>query len=547
MPPLPTIITSLAILWLSFRLIRRRLFPTALERIRGPPGESWITGSLSQLQHHKAWNFHQHIVDTYGSVVRTKGAFGADNLYLFDPKAMHHILVKDQHIYEETDSFIEGNKIMFGSGIFTSLGDEHRRHRKMLNPVFSSAHMRHMVPIFYDVTRKVKNLLVAKTQTGPQEIDVVSWMTRLAMEIIGQSGLGYTFDDLTENGVQHEYVVVSKRLVTMQGNEFIRDFVMPKIARIGTRSFRKFVVDIMPFAAVKEMKNIIDVLYRTSVEIFESKKEAIAKGDEALAAQVGKGKDIISILMKANMLADEGEKLSDAEVIAQITSLTFAATDTTSGALSRILHQLAMHPDVQAKLRQELNDARKANGAEDLDYDQLVSLPFLDAVCRETLRLYPPVSMVQRVTRQDAVLPLLNPIKDCNNNEIREIPLPKGTTVLVSILASNRDPNIWGPDAHEWKPERWLNPLPENLIAAHVPGIYSHLMTFLGGGRSCIGFKFSQLEMKAVISLLLQNLEFSLGRKKIIWQMFGIAQPNIDPDSVNPTMPMMISSVQCEA
>lgn len=48
--------------------------------------------------------------------------------------------------------------------------------------------------------------------SSPQ-IDVVSWMTRLAMEIIGQSGLGYTFDDLAENGVQHQYVIVSKRLV----------------------------------------------------------------------------------------------------------------------------------------------------------------------------------------------------------------------------------------------------------------------------------------------------------------------------------------------
>lgn len=66
-------------------------------------------------------------------------------------------------------------------------------------------------------------------------------------------------------------------------------------------------------------------------------------------------------------------------------SLIFAAMDTTSGALSRILYLLAEHPDVQEKLRQEIAEAL-AQG-EHLSYDDLVSLPYLDAVCRETLRL----------------------------------------------------------------------------------------------------------------------------------------------------------------
>jgi Cytochrome P450 len=68
-------------------------------------------------------------------------------------------------------------------------------------------------------------------------------------------------------------------------------------------------------------------------------------------------------------------------------SLTFAATDTTSNALSRILSLLAVHPEAQEKLRQEILDAHEKNGGQDLSYDELLSLPFLDAVCRETLRL----------------------------------------------------------------------------------------------------------------------------------------------------------------
>lgn len=70
-----------------------------------------------------------------------------------------------------------------------------------------------------------------------------------------------------------------------------------------------------------------------------------------------------------------------------VRTLIFAAMDTTSSALSRTLHLLATHPDVQEKLRQELMEAKSAQDG-DLTYDQLVSLPYLDAVCRETLRMY---------------------------------------------------------------------------------------------------------------------------------------------------------------
>ena len=76
---------------------------------------------------------------------------------------------------------------------------------------------------------------------------------------------------------------------------------------------------------------------------------------------------------------------------------------------------------------------------------------------------------------RDVVLPLGVPIKGINGKEINALPIPKGTHVYVSIISSNRNPELWGPDAHEWKPERWLNPLPESLINAHISGVYSHL------------------------------------------------------------------------
>jgi cytochrome P450 len=62
-----------------------------------------------------------------------------------------------------------------------------------------------------------------------------------------------------------------------------------------------------------------------------------------------------------------------------------------------------------------------------------------------------------------------------DGKEIHEVFVPSNTNVVVGIMAANRNTDIWGPDAYEWKPSRWLEPLPETVATAHLPGVYSHL------------------------------------------------------------------------
>ena len=78
-------------------------------------------------------------------------------------------------------------------------------------------------------------------------------------------------------------------------------------------------------------------------------------------------------------------------------------------------------------------------------------------------------------TRQDVVLPLSQPIRGINGKLMSEVPLSKGTTVLVGVRACNRNTALWGDDAKEWKPERWLGNLPNSIIDARIPGVYSNL------------------------------------------------------------------------
>ncbi|KAJ3572757.1 hypothetical protein NP233_g2868 [Leucocoprinus birnbaumii] len=529
----------------AWKLWKWLFVESPLECIPGPPVLSRIGGNVQQLFEENGWEFYYDTLERYGAVARLKGLFGENMLLICDPKALHHILVKDQLVYEEATEFIAMNQLMFGEGLLSVLGEQHRKQRKMLNPVFSITHMRAMTPIFYEVTGRLHQALVNQVKTGSKEVDILRWMSRTALELIGQSGMDYSFDSLKDDHddvEENSYARSVKRfggLLSGPGFFFACNYLFPLTNRLELPCFKRWVLDCLPSQWVRDVKDVADTMENTALDICKLKQKEIDAGENDESK-----KDIISILMRANASAAEEDRLTDREVVGQVATLVFAAMHTTSSALSRILHLLTKRPEVQEKLRAELLEARKNNSEDELGYDQLVMLPYLDAVCRETLRVYPPLGTLSRTARKDMVLPLAKPIRTTSGKEITELIIPNGTTIFISITGANTNPDIWGPDSYEWKPERWLEPLPEKVSEAHMPGIYSNLMTFLGGSRACIGFKFSQLEMKVVLSTLLASFKFEDAGKKIIWKMPGIASPNVEgTDATRPALPMILSLV----
>ncbi|KAJ4473285.1 cytochrome P450 [Lentinula edodes] len=481
-----------------------------LDNIPGPVSPSWITGNFKQVFNPGAWAFHELIAEKYGGMARLHGPWGTKSLYIFDSKAMHTVLVKDQDVFEESDGFLE---------FVLRIRHQHRQQRKMLNPVFSAAHMREMIPTFFQVGHQLESALKKRLQSGPptQEVDILSWMGRTALEIIGQAGLGYSFDPLTDDESFHPYSKAIKDLFpTLMRVQFWRMNVLQYVSRIGSASFRRFVVNLLPWEDLHHIRDMVDYMHRTAEEIYESKKRAFEMGDEVVSQQIGRGNDLISVLMRENLKASSEDRLQDSEVVGQ-------------SAMARLLHLLSKHPEAQDRLRQELVEAKRQKDGQDLTYNELTELPYLDAICRETLRL----------ARRDGVIPLHKPIVGLDGTEMHEVAVPRGTTVFVSIFNANRNPDLWGKDANEWKPERWLSPLPEPLVEARIPGVYSHLMTFIGGGRSCIGM-FTEV----VISILVETFKFSPSDKdsEIFWQMNGVTAPVVGKDK-HPQLPMNISLV----
>ncbi|KAF9238636.1 cytochrome P450 [Melanogaster broomeanus] len=531
-----TLLSLACVVW------RRYFAANALDNIPGPPSQSWWAGNLEQVFDPYGWSFHQLLDDRFGSLVKIRALFGEKSLIISDPKALHHIIAKDMYIWEETDDFITTNRLVFGNGLLSSLGERHRKQRKMLNPVFSPSHLRHMVPTFTEISTTLRDTIAAQVKDGPRDINMLEWFTRTSLEVIGQSGLGHSFDSL-KGTTANPYNKAIKNLIPALVRLAAPRQLLPYAVKIGSPQFRRYIAEIIPSKDLHDVLRMVDIMDKTSIDIFEAKKKALLLGDVAVLEQVGRGKDIMSILLKANMAASEEDRLPDEELIAQMTTLVFAAMDTTSGALSRILLTLAQHPEAQDRLREEFKQVKAEKG--DLSYDDLVNLPYLDAVCRETLRLYPPATFAQRTARQDVLLPFSTPIKGINGAEIHDIMVPKGTNVIISILAANRNREIWGEDALEWKPDRWLKPLPLSVTEAHIPGVYSHLMTFSGGGRACLGFKFSELEMKVVLFVMLPSFRFKLSCE-IVWTV-GFSTPRIkDSKDETSQLPLNVELIGVE-
>ncbi|KAI0355165.1 cytochrome P450 [Trametes cingulata] len=542
MTPLQQLLAGALVLYVLWRFTRSFSVKSPVDNIPGPQSDSYITGNMKNILGPDRWAYEKALVQQYGRLFKFYGLFNAKWLYTYDPRALHSIYVKDQDVFEENDVLLSSFMTTLGPGLLATVEQQHRRQRKMLNPLFSAKHLREMTPIFNGIINKLQEAIATRVKAGTEEIDVLGWMGRTALELIGQGGLGHSFDPLTEDVADEFADAVKAYFPVLQQLELPR-MLLPKLVKIGPAWFRRKVVELIPYAPLQRILQISNALHSRSLQIYNEKKEALAKGDEALKQQVGEGKDIMSVLLRANMAASEDDRLPDEEVIAQVSTLVLAAMDTTSNALARILHLLSENQDMQQKLREELIRARDDGTGKlrDLDYDEVMELPYLDAVCRETLRRYPPVSVLMREVRKDAVLPLSAPIRGLDGQELHSVPVTKGMRVLTDIIASNCSPELWGPDADAWRPERWLEPLPKALEDAHVPGVYSHLMTFIGGARACIGFKFSQLEMKVVLAALLPAFRFAPTGRPVHWNAAGVAYPSAGRHSRKPEMPLRVT------
>ncbi|PPQ92207.1 hypothetical protein CVT25_008981 [Psilocybe cyanescens] len=533
----------------GFWLYRR---VSAFQNLPGPPSPSFLTGTiyvfmfqttvlalagslLDVVSPTTGREWLASVNNIYGGAAKFGTLFGGRSLVVNDPRAMHHILVKEQDSFEEWSAFADINTLIFGPGLLSTLGGQHKKQRKMLTPAFSVKHLRGMTPMFVSVARELETQISSMVKSGSKEIDVTVWLNRFALEVIGRGGMGHSFGKLSEASIFSD---ATKQLMAAVSAVIPGAALAPVLKYLGPAQFRRFVGKLIPWSLLQRLVYIADVMEDEAQKILKKQLEDL---DNDVTDK--DGQDVIGILLRANRTSVETERLSNEEVVAQISTLVFTAMDTTSSAIGRVLHLLALHPDVQEKLRVEVTEAYNHQD-EAIDFNNVVTaLPYLDAVIKETLRVYPPVPTMFRQTLNDTVLPLLHPITGENGTVIHEIPVEKGTDVFVNIIGSNHNPKTWGEDASEWKPERWLSELPESVAKIRdLSGVFAHQMTFLAGNRACIGFNFAQLEMRVVIAILIQSLEFSVPKdKEIAWNLGLMMIPVLKgSNSLQSQLPLII-------
>ncbi|PPQ75866.1 hypothetical protein CVT26_000282, partial [Gymnopilus dilepis] len=458
-------------------------------------------------------------------------------LYVFDPLAIKQV-INNVDTYPPTDLFLQANRMMLGTGLLSCVditpGAAHRRQRRLLSHAFSPENLRLMSPIFFDVADTIKTVIRTELENSPIDsttIDLLALASKGALEIVGKAGLGYSFQPFSD--YKHPYIQAFQTLIPIVFGMFTARKTIESFVDYIPPSFGRFVVEWTPWGKLQRIVKMVDILDKMSEEVYSERLSDLVSDKYQSSSLEAKGNDVISTIIKQNAKIPLEERLSEADIRGQVATLILTATDTTAGAISRILHVLAEHPIAQEKLRQEVRQTQ-------LSFDTVQSLPFLDAVCKETLRLHPPVPFTTRTTKQSSVLTVSKPIRTEDGNTISDMFIPKNTKIVVGILAYNRNREIWGPDADVWNPERWFD-LPEAVKSNNHAGVYSNTMTFYGGGKGCIGYKFSELEIKIVVSTLIQAYSFTLGDEKIKWCYPGMAKPMVDGNA-SPQMPLRVTA-----
>ncbi|TFY80206.1 hypothetical protein EWM64_g3801 [Hericium alpestre] len=297
----------------------------------------------------------------------------------------------------------------------------------------------------------------------------------------------------------------------------------------------------VPTERYRKMAKCLATIRRIGIQIVAEKKAAVLASlgtqEKGFERQDFAGRDLISLLIKASLAVDlpESARLSDDDLVCQIPTFIVAGHETTSVSLAWTLFHLCLNTKAQDKLRAEVTafhtDAPTMN--------ELNTLPYLDAVMREALRVDGPVSGSEPVACEDCIIPVDSEYLDKYGKVRREIRLNKGDPILIPVREINKSKELWGEDAVEFIPERWEHP-PE--AARNIPSTYSNILSFLAGPHDCIGYRFSIIEAKAVLFTLIRSFKFALAlpKEQIIWKTMVVGRPYSYPPKV-----MIMAGPEC--
>ncbi|GHH00858.1 cytochrome P450 [Streptomyces lanatus] len=343
-----------------------------------------------------------------------------------------------------------------GDGLFTAYNHEPNWQlaHDVLAPGFSREAMAGYHPMMLNVADRLMDHWDREMAAG-RTVDVPGDMTKLTLETIARTGFGHDFGSF-ERSRPHPFVTAMVGTLTYA--QRLNAVPSPLLLRQAAR------------------RNATDIAYLNhTVDDLVRARTAGGPGDGDLLDRM---------LQTAH--PETGELLSPENVRRQVITFLVAGHETTSGALSFALHYLSRHPEIAARARAEVDQVWGDTAMP--GYDQVAKLRYLRRVLDESQRLWPTVPAFTREAREDTLL-------------AGEHPMRRGAWALVLTAMLHRDPEVWGPDAERFDPDRF-EPKAVRSRPAHT------FKPFGTGARACIGRQFALHEATLVLGLLLRRYEF---------------------------------------
>ncbi|XP_067123236.1 cytochrome P450 4C1-like [Centruroides vittatus] len=418
--------------------------------------------------------------------------FGNKLIFFIHPESAKEVLKSNSLINKDSsyDFFIP----LFGkSGLLYSPDDIWRKRRRYYASHFHLWNLKNYQNVFMEHS----NLFVERLKKLQKNevFDVVKWMKSCSLGIVLELIFGISLNFQTENN--QEYIITINRVIKYFLPWIINPlYWFPPICAMTTIG--------------KNLKRNIQIIHQFHVKVFKTAKENFVKrqqrhlGDSEHNAKEPKLKtgDMIDVLLDLHV---NRSLMSEKDIIGEIGGLIFAAYHTTSHAASWTLYLLGRFQEIQDKVYMELQSIFQNDMNRNITVDDLLKMKYLECVIKESMRIYPPVPVIER--------------KNPYELKIDDYVLPPKSTFVICIHAIHHNPSVYeNPEVFD--PDRFL---PENCKKLHP---YAFL-PFSAGPRNCLGSKFAMVTMKTVMANILRNFKvYSLDpQDKIVTSLSVVLTP----------------------
>jgi cytochrome P450 len=410
-----------------------------------------------------------YLAARYGDTVRVPFTAGRSFYLLSRPEHAEHVLAANQDNYVKALTTFLPLRALIGDGLLTSDGDRWRRHRRLVQPLFSRRHVAAFGPAMAAAARR----MVARWDLLAEGsvIDVPKQMSALALDVLGQALFGCDLTDDAEHMVKvmdgaQRVALLAPVLPLARG---------PASARALTAIARR----------VGGAANGIEGLVRQIMSVPDTAGRACPDPGGSDSASSG---DLLDVLLNAQ--AHGGCPLTDTEVSDEVATFLLAGHETSATALSWSLALLSAHPAARQRLEAEVDSLP---GDRDPDAGDVGGLHWTRAVVAEAMRLYPPAWTIERDALADDV--------------VAGTAIPAGSLVVVPPYLVHRHPDFW-PDPSGFDPDRFMPEQSRGDDGGTRPR-YAYI-PFGGGRRACVGASFAELETVLVLATITRHYRLEL-------------------------------------